>query len=61
MNTDIYLYSLSENAALREAMAEFRIACCTIVTHNEEEKIEIELPMPRSPALDSVAGRSCRP
>jgi predicted AAA+ superfamily ATPase len=50
-----------EVAALREAMAELGIASGTIVTRNEEDNIEVELPMPRSPALDSMAGRSRRP
>ncbi|MFH1930260.1 MAG: hypothetical protein ABIN18_01570 [Pseudomonadota bacterium] len=46
---------------MREAMAELGIASGTIVTRNEEDDIEVELPMPRSPALDSMAGRSRRP
>jgi hypothetical protein len=50
-----------EVSALREAMAELGIESGTIVTRNEKDDIEVELPMPRSPAFDSMAGKSRRP
>lgn len=50
-----------ELAALREAMAELGLTSGTIVTRNEEDDIAVELPAHRSPARDSMGGRSRRP
>jgi predicted AAA+ superfamily ATPase len=50
-----------ELTALRDAMAELGLTSGTIVTRNEEDEIEVELPVDRLPARDSLAHRSPEP